>query len=112
MSIVGLESIYESNSSQRTLKERCEFFLARPKGNNSNVGDPIGELYKKRNTLVHGGMKISFKFGYDESFPEVENSWSTIYSLDAAIPFLVATLQKMAQLNIHKLEFELRLKKK
>ena len=55
---------------------------------------------------------MPFQFFADESYEEVENAMQKVWYLDEATPIFIATLQKMAELNIHELEFGWRPKPK
>jgi hypothetical protein len=104
MSIVGLEALYDSNGSFRTLKEHCDMFLSHPK-RNEKLGKAIKDLYGRRSAIIHGQLPMPFKFCADESYQEVDNAMQKVWSLDEATPIFIATLQKMAELKIHELEF-------
>ena len=90
------------------MKERCEVFLGDAKGDKTIVSD----LYSRRSGIIHGQMNMPFGFGFNEQFAEVLNGWKKVWFLNASVPIFIATLQKMVELDIHQLQFELRLKKK
>ena len=100
-----------SNGSIRILKEHCDMFLNHP-NRNEKLSKAITDLYSRRSAIIHGKLPMAFKFCEDESYPEVEKAMQKVWYLDEATPIFIATLQKMAELNIHELEFGWRPKKK
>ncbi len=105
--IVALESLYESNGSQRELNERSRLFLGKSKNDKSEIYD----IYKSRSKLIHGGMNLPFSFGDNDGLPEVEQFRDkSMRFWDTSIPIMMATFQRMAELKIYQIEFELRIK--
>jgi len=104
--IVALESLYESNGSQRELMERARLFLDQPKNDKSIIHD----IYKNRSKLIHGGMNLPFSFGDNDGLPEVEQFRAkSMRFWDTSIPIMIATFQRMAELKIYQIKFELRI---
>jgi hypothetical protein len=105
--IVAPESLYESNGSQRELNDRSRLFL----GQFQNGKSEIYDIYKNRSKLIHGGMNLPFSFGDNDGLPEVEQFHEkSMRFWDTSIPIIIATFQRMAELEIYEIEFELRIK--
>jgi hypothetical protein len=105
--LVGLESIYKSNGSKKTLLEKIELFL----GKNKRLKAVIDDLYKVRSTLIHGSMNLPLLFcPFDASDAYAAYMHKATRFEETSRPILIATLQKMYLLNLYDIAFEYRLK--
>jgi len=104
--LVGLEAIYKTNGSRNALKERVRLFL----GNHSRLNPLIDDLYKIRSSLVHGGMDIPFSFcPYTGRSDHERFQVKSDKVAESSMSLLLATLQKMFDLNIYDIKYEQRL---
>lgn len=103
--LLGLEALYSKSNVALTeqLIEKSKIFLGTPTSNKKL----FGRMYDFRSRLLHGNIDFPIEYCEYDALDEVRNYSSESY--DAALlakAVLIATLQKMVQLDLYELNFK------
>jgi len=101
--IVGIESLFQSNGSQRDLLQKAKVLI----GDAPDSKKLLYSVYGHRSGVVHGGVDFPFSFCDADATPEYESYESkSLWLIDSSIPILLSSLQNLCLRDLHNLTFE------